>query len=355
MNKNWYSMKAQAGKTGEIYIYDTIADSKWDDSDPCVSARSFIADLKSLGDIDTIELHINSPGGSVFAASAILAALQRHPARVEVYIDGIAASAASVVAMAGYVRMPENALLMIHNPSSFAWGTAADLRKTAEALDKSREGLVSVYKAKSGLPETEIVQMLDAETWMTAAEAVSRGFADEATPPVQMAAFAGLDLSGFRNVPEAVVNAIAPDHGAKPKESKMNLQELKEKHPGLVDEIRNEAAHGMVDAEAARTGKEAAAAEARAAVLALAAAVLPEASAKRLQEIAESGVTPQQAAALGVRIEATSPVPQQMLEAITNAAPAGVRPARPEPVADKGIDTSAIYARRREAIAGKKS
>ncbi len=129
-----------------------------------------------------IRLSINSPGGSVIAGAAILSSLRAHRPGVEVNIIGLAASMASVISMVGQpVTMAENALWMMHNPSSSSTGTAADLRKDADTLDKFRDTLVAAYRRKSKKTATEIMALLDAETWLSAPEALAAGFVDVVT------------------------------------------------------------------------------------------------------------------------------------------------------------------------------
>jgi ATP-dependent protease ClpP protease subunit len=190
--KSWYSIRArEAG--AELSIYDEIGAYG-------VSAKDFIAELGALPAATPIELRLNSPGGSVFDAVAIYNALKRHDGTVTVTIDGIAASAASYVAMAGdAVVMPENAFLMIHDPSGLVMGTAADMRAMAEALDKIGASLVRGYAAKSGKPGEEIAALMAAETWFDAAEALAAGFADRLAEPVRIAA--QFDIGRFRNAP----------------------------------------------------------------------------------------------------------------------------------------------------------
>ena len=131
-----------------------------------------------------IRLSINSPGGSVIAGAAILSSLRAHRPGVEVHIVGLAASMASVIATVGQpAKMASNALWMAHNPSSTSSGTAADLRKDADTLDKFRDTLVSAYARKSKKTAAEIMVLMDAETWMTASEAKAAGFIDEITSP----------------------------------------------------------------------------------------------------------------------------------------------------------------------------
>jgi ATP-dependent Clp protease protease subunit len=193
MTKRWYEFRAQA-KGAEIAIYDEIGAFG-------LPAKAFLDELKALGPVAELTVRINSPGGSVFDGVAIYNALKRHPAAITVWIDGIAASIASMVAMAGdEVVMPENAMLVLHDPSGLVAGTAADMRATAEALDRMKTGMVAAYREKSGRDDAEIEALLAAETWLSAAEAVELGFADRVERPVRMAAH--FDLSRFCNVPE---------------------------------------------------------------------------------------------------------------------------------------------------------
>lgn len=197
--KTWYSICA-LDEGAEISIYDEIGAYG-------VSAKAFLADLGKLPDKAPLTLRLNSPGGSVFDAVAIYNALQRHAGTVTVSIDGIAASAASYIAMAGdEIIMPENAFLMIHDPSGLVMGTAADMRAMAEALDKIGASLIKSYAAKSGKAEDEIAALMAAETWFDASEAIDMGLADTLAAPVKMAA--RFDVSGFRNTPEAIVVAM---------------------------------------------------------------------------------------------------------------------------------------------------
>ena len=155
-----------------------------------------------------IDLRLNSPGGSVFDAVAIHNALTRHAGPITVWIDGIAASAASYIAMAGdEIVMPENAFLMIHDPSGMVIGTAADMRDMAGTLDKIAAGMTRGYAARSGKPEGEIAVLMAAETWLTAAEALEAGLATRMVEPVRIAA--SFDIGRFRNAPPELVEAVA--------------------------------------------------------------------------------------------------------------------------------------------------
>jgi len=197
--KNWYSICALTDGA-EISIYDEIGAYG-------VSAKAFLADLGKLPDAAPLTLRLNSPGGSVFDAVAIYNALQRHAGNVTVSIDGIAASAASYIAMAGdEIIMPENAFLMIHDPSGMVMGTAGDMRSMAKALEKIGASLIKGYAAKSGKSEKDIAKLMAKETWLDSAEAVGMGLADTLAAPVKMAA--SFDVSGFQNTPPEIVEVV---------------------------------------------------------------------------------------------------------------------------------------------------
>ena len=191
--KRWYDFRAQAKSVAETVIYDEIGAFG-------IPAKAFLDELKALGPVAELTVRINSPGGSLFDGVAIYNALKRHDAVVTVWIDGIAASIASMIAMAGdEVVMPENAMLVLHDPSGLVMGTAADMRAMAEALDRMKAGMVAAYRDKSGRSDAEIEALMAAETWLSAREAVALGLADRIEPPVKMAAH--FDLSRFRNTP----------------------------------------------------------------------------------------------------------------------------------------------------------
>lgn len=198
--KNWYSIKAKADKSAEVWIYEQIGEDWFSEG---VTAKRFCRDLADLK-ADAIDLHINSPGGSVFDGQAIYNALVRHPASVTTYIDGLASSIASVIALAGdKVVMADNALFMIHNPWGFAQGSAEDMRKCADVLDKCRDTIVNVYTKKCSKAESDITAAMDAETWFDAREAFAFGFVDEVSTGSSAVNMAGFDFQamGFRNMP----------------------------------------------------------------------------------------------------------------------------------------------------------
>lgn len=208
-NQSWYSIKAKAKDTAEISIYDEIG--FWG-----VSAASFAQDLKSCGNnLKQINLHIHSPGGDVFDGIAIYNLLKNHPANVTVYIDGLAASMASVIAMAGNeVIMPENAMMMIHKPWGIQGGDAEDMRKYADLLDKVENTLIPAYANKTGKTPEELAEMLSAETWLNGKECVEQGFADKlAEPLVAMASIKSRKLEDFENMPKAMKDMLFKPQG----------------------------------------------------------------------------------------------------------------------------------------------
>lgn len=179
MKHFWNFQNSAGGDAANLYIYGPIVSSSawWDDS---VDAVQFSEDLKSLGGRD-VTVHINSPGGDVFAAHAIHNQLIAYAGNVDVVVDGIAASAATIIAMAGaHITMPTNSMMMIHNP---AMGlddhyTADDLDKYANALRAVRQSIIAAYMKRVSVDQTKIEQMMDAETWLTAQECVDMGLAD---------------------------------------------------------------------------------------------------------------------------------------------------------------------------------
>jgi len=202
--KPWYEIKNVAAGRADIWIYEEIGEDIWGEG---IVAKQLVRDLAAL-DVAEIDVHINSPGGNIFDGEAIYNALRRHPAQVTTYIDGLAASIASVIALAGdRVVMAVNALIMIHDPFGYAVGNATELRQYAEVLDKIAGTIAAVYVAKSTMDEAEIRAAMLAETWMDAEEAQSFGFIDEITEALAVAA--RFDLSRFHNAPPAVLPADA--------------------------------------------------------------------------------------------------------------------------------------------------
>lgn len=156
-------------------------------------------------DAETINIHINSPGGSVFDGTAVYNAIKQHSSRTISHIDGLAASISSVIALAAdEVRMAKNAFLMIHDPYSIVIGNADTMREEATLLDKVGGVIAQTYVDKTGIDEKEIKSMMNAETWMTAEEAKDMGFIDVVydVKDDEKAKATLFDLSVFANVPD---------------------------------------------------------------------------------------------------------------------------------------------------------
>lgn len=199
MTKSKWDFRMQGDRSAEIYIYEEIGEM-WG-----LSARDFASELESLGDVDSLSIRINSMGGSVFDGFTIHSLLKNHPARVTVNVDGIAASIASVIAMAGdEIRIAENGFLMIHEPWTISLGTARDLRNEADVLDKLQSQAVATYANRTGLGADEVTAMMDGiETWLNASDAIEKGFADSMTEPSKAAALV-IDRTRFPNAPAAL-------------------------------------------------------------------------------------------------------------------------------------------------------
>jgi ATP-dependent protease ClpP protease subunit len=172
--KFWNLSTSSAEKGVDIALYGVIGDDWFG---PPVEAE--IAAQLAAHSEQHVTVHINSEGGDMFAGIAIRNLLAAHPGGVTCVVEGLAASAASIIAMAGRTIMGRGAMMMIHNPWAIAAGSAADLRATADMLDKARSSLIAVYEAKTGKSAADLQALLDAETWMTADEAKAAGFADE--------------------------------------------------------------------------------------------------------------------------------------------------------------------------------
>jgi ATP-dependent Clp protease protease subunit len=206
-SKSWFKFENKAGEDSTtIYVYDAIG--YWG-----VTAADFVA---ALGGVKTgiINLKINSPGGDVFDGLAIHNALKAHAAKVNVQVEGLAASIASIIAMAGdEIRMAKNSFFMIHNAWALNAGNAADMRKLADTLDKIDGTLVQTYQDRTGGTQKDIREMMAAETWLNADEALAAGFCDVIGDPADVKA--KFDLSKFNKVPQAVaaMNVITkPDN-----------------------------------------------------------------------------------------------------------------------------------------------
>ncbi len=184
------------GDAAHIYLYDVI------DAWFGVSAQMMVDALKSASG-KTVHLHINSPGGDVFESVAMATAIAAHDGDVIAHIDGVAASAATRVALAAKeVRIAESGLMMIHNSWTIAWGNSEEIRKTADLLDKVDTGIVADYTRKTGASEQQVRDWMAAETWFTAQEALDNKFVDAIDATTQGAANKAWDLSAYQNAPK---------------------------------------------------------------------------------------------------------------------------------------------------------
>lgn len=211
MKHQYLSIRALAGGDVELLCYGPIGG--WPE-DGGICARDVAMALQGQHP-GRIAMRINSPGGDAFEGIAIYNLLKQNPARVEVQIDGVAASAASVVAMAGdEITMAENALMMMHDPWNFAVGNAEDLRAQADSLDRTAEMLARTYAAKCGKSPEEMRKMMSAETWLMAEEAVAMGLADKTTAAEQIAACAMPTewAERYRNVPAVLLEVATNPH-----------------------------------------------------------------------------------------------------------------------------------------------
>lgn len=237
---SWYSIRARTAiaaaaqgvqSAAEIFIYGDIGESWWEDT---VSAAQFVKDVDAL-DAQAITVRINSFGGSVTDGIAIHNAIKRHPATVTVAIDGIAASIASLIAMAGdTVQMAENAQMMIHAPWGGVMGNANDLREYADMLDSWSESMATSYAAKSGMSAADVLALLKdgKDHWYTAARALELGLVDMVVTAAPVAADAMASLSAdfitrYRTAPASLVQRITAAPAAPTEELSMTADEIK--------------------------------------------------------------------------------------------------------------------------------
>ena len=227
----WLDVKNEADTPEErvLEINGEIASESWFDDD--VTPKLFKDELMSGS--GPITIWLNSPGGDCIAASQIYSMLMDYVGEVTIKIDGIAASAASVIAMAGTkVLMAPTALMMIHNPMTLAWGDKSEMTKAIEMLDEVKESIVNAYEIKTGLSRARISHLMDAETWMNANKAIELGFADDILTDAKMCA---ADETAFsfaaRSSEMRLMNKLEAKFGRKPETSKCPLVEA-------IDEVK---------------------------------------------------------------------------------------------------------------------
>jgi len=208
----------------EIVVYSQIGQSWFEEG---ITANTFHAELKELPEsVKTIDVRINSPGGDVFDGITIYNRLKQHKAKVTVYVDGLAASIASIIAMAGdEIIMSEGSLMMVHKPMTMAYGNSVELEEVIQRLDDVEEQLTNIYKRRTMKDRSEIKKMLAEETWMSADEAVEMGFADRVMETEET-----LNIAACSNLPW-MKNAPQVDNS---KAIKRQLNKFKEDVEGFL-------------------------------------------------------------------------------------------------------------------------
>ena len=216
--KKFWHWKNEAGAEPEaervLELYGTIAEESWFDDD--VTPQLFRDEL--FAGSGPVTIWVNSPGGDCVAASQIYAMLMDYKGDVTVKIDGVAASAASVIAMAGTtVLMAPTALMMIHNPATLAIGDSAEMQKAIDMLSEVKESIINAYEIKTSMRRSKLSQLMDAETWMNANKAIELGFADGILEDRKSPSDTVLSFAFSR---KAVTNSLMNKVSAKQKEAK---------------------------------------------------------------------------------------------------------------------------------------
>lgn len=203
--------KNEAPRSGVLYLYGDIYMSSYYDED--ITPKDVMEAVSSMGDIDTLTIHINSNGGDVFAGVAIKNYLESLNAKIVVYVDALAASIASVIAMAadkGCLFMYSNTIMMIHEPWTFTVGNAKDLRDSADRLDQiSSSTILESYKKRANISDEKIKEFMECEKWFSAKEALENGFCDEIIDNNSTTDYyQSKVISNYRNTPMQVINSV---------------------------------------------------------------------------------------------------------------------------------------------------
>ena len=239
-NKTIWNLVKNDDKSAELMLYGDIAESFWGDTISAKEVTEYLADL----DVENIDVYINSNGGVVDTAIAINNALKRHKAKVTVNIDGIAASAATLITCAGdIVRMPKNALFMIHNPSTIAMGDSEEMRKQADVLEKYKNSITETYLQKVNIDKEKLSELMDNETWLNAEEALEYGFIDEITENTDIQVVENKVISNNMVFNMAEFKNFNVDKNIKNNgkgSEKMTREEIKNQYPDIYAEIINE-------------------------------------------------------------------------------------------------------------------
>jgi len=202
-NSKPITVRNQDGDSAEILLYDVIGTDPW--SGEGTSAKAFAETMNGFKSKKSVTIRMNCPGGYVHEGLAMYNTLINHPAKINVIIDGIVASMATVVAMAGdSVTMAKNGLFMIHNPWGFCMGDADAMRLEASIMEKMKESIIIGYQRKSTLSAQALSDAMDAETWLNADGAKAAGFVDEISGEMKIAASIDMEKFGYRKMPKAL-------------------------------------------------------------------------------------------------------------------------------------------------------
>lgn len=200
----FWNFKKAGEKTGELMLYGEISDTSWYGDE--VTPKQFREELAAMGELEKLHVYVNSPGGDVFAGFSIYNAIKMSAAEVVAHVDGLAASAASIICMAAdKIIMPKSATMMIHNASSIACGGKERLRKVADELERIDGQIADIYANRCGIDKKTAEDMMSAETWMSGEEAYAAGFCDE-VEDLKAVACAGIEKyeNIYHNMPKAV-------------------------------------------------------------------------------------------------------------------------------------------------------
>ena len=223
-----YYQLSKHENTAVLNIFGDIVDDVYDDG---VCALSIAYELEQLGPVDSIDVYINSYGGSVAQGFSIYNQLKNHPAKVRTICNGFACSIASVIFLAGDERIMQGAsLLMIHNPFCMTMGNASELRKTADDLDKMAQVSIDLYSQTTGLDEQTVKDMMDKETWLSASDALDLGFATEVVNKNEV----DEPLSIVQSVRTSLINKILNDQQMMAPEVPKESEEPKEDEPNMA-------------------------------------------------------------------------------------------------------------------------
>lgn len=204
-------MSAHNASTADVFLYGEVTKYAWEEYGE-VSSTLFKQELDDLGEVDTLNLHINSPGGSVFEGITIFNMLKMHKAKVNVYVDALAASIASVIAMCGdQIYMHKNSMMMIHHAWTYASGNAQQLRKAADDIEKISKSSSMTYVERAGdkLTEDKLEELLTEETWLSAEEALSYGLCDVVLEANEAVASISERLcKEYKNIPQQFMSQL---------------------------------------------------------------------------------------------------------------------------------------------------